>query len=61
MPEPERLVWSAARVLADAFAPHDLAAASEKFGLRQFQALPLLTMTVLIVAFGAEVGWLCRC
>jgi hypothetical protein len=23
--------------------------------------VPLLTMMVLIVAFGAEVGWLCRC
>jgi hypothetical protein len=23
--------------------------------------VPLLTMLVLLVAFGAEVGWLCRC
>jgi hypothetical protein len=23
--------------------------------------IPVLTLTVLIVAFGAEVGWLCRC
>jgi hypothetical protein len=23
--------------------------------------VPLLTLVVLIVAFGAEVGWLCRC
>jgi hypothetical protein len=22
---------------------------------------PLLTLMLLIVAFGAEVGWLCRC
>jgi len=24
-------------------------------------AVSLLTLLVLIVAFGAEVGWLCRC
>jgi hypothetical protein len=23
--------------------------------------VPLLTLLLLIVAFGAEVGWLCRC
>jgi len=23
--------------------------------------VPQLTLVVLIVAFGAEVGWLCRC
>jgi len=23
--------------------------------------VPLLTLIVLILAFGAEVGWLCRC
>jgi hypothetical protein len=23
--------------------------------------VPLLTLMVLLVAFGAEVGWLCRC
>jgi len=23
--------------------------------------VPLITMMVLIVAFSAEVGWLCRC
>jgi hypothetical protein len=23
--------------------------------------IPIITLLVLLVAFGAEVGWLCRC
>jgi hypothetical protein len=31
------------------------------FGRSAAMTMSVLTLMVLIVAFGAEVGWLCRC
>jgi hypothetical protein len=40
--------------------PHFSLALFRPFTLRTM-AVSLLTLLVLIVAFSAEVGWLCRC